>query len=107
MQCDISCLKLFIQASDKHISIHIIILLSIPSSQYTTETVSRRMCLVSSESMLQSMRTWLLVVLSAVSVLVSHGRDIEVLVFAIVFDFWATIGECDLPLLCFGSIVWS
>ena len=63
------------------------------------------MCLASSESMLQSMRTWLLVVLSAVSILVSHGRDIEVLVLAVVFDFWVTIGDCDLPLLRFGSMV--
>ena len=58
--------------------------------------------------MLQAMRTWLLVVLSAGSVLVSHGRDIEIhrdIGIAVVFDFWATISECDLPLLRFGSMV--
>ena len=47
-------------------------------------------------------------VLSAGFVLVSHRRDDEIHRdndIAVVFDFWATISECDLPLLRFGSMV--
>ena len=47
-------------------------------------------------------------VLSAGSILVSRRRNHEIhrdIDIAVVFDFWATISEYDLPLLRFGSMV--